>query len=324
MNRSETVSRAADLQATRIHGWTFVLLLFCVTLLAYQRVWHAGFIWSDDRFLLENPLIKQSNGWLRFWSDSQGMGYFPLTSTVLWLEWRMWGASPLGYHLVNVLLHALNAALLWRILTRLQIPGAPLAAAIFALHPVCVESVAWITELKNTLALAFFLAAVLSYINFEDARRARWHWLAAGAFAAAVLSKTAAAPLPLVLLGLAWWRRGRLELADVRRILVFFALALALGLLAVWFQQHQELDIRLVRRDNFLSRLAGAGWAVCFYLYKAVLPLNLDFIYPRWWIDSTRCCPGCRSCWCSSHSPCAGVIGNDGEGRASLPWAILS
>jgi tetratricopeptide (TPR) repeat protein len=194
----------------------------------------------------------------------------------------------LGYHLVNVLLHVCNSVLVWRILRRLGIPGAALAAAIFALHPVTVESVAWITELKNTLSLAFFLAAVLSYLTFEDARRARWYWLAVAAFAAAILSKTAAVPLPLVLLGLAWWRRKRLGWADVRRITVFFVLALALGLLAVWFQAHQELDIRSVRQDNFLSRLAGAGWAVCFYFYKAVFPLNLDFIYPRWRIDSAR------------------------------------
>src|ERR1700689_2621603 len=111
VKRPEFVSRTEGFQTSRLQGWAFVFLLFCGTLLAYQRVWHAGFIWSDDQFLLENPLIKQSRGWLRCWVDSQGMGYFPMTTTALWLEWRLWGTHPLGYHLVNVLVHVLNAAL---------------------------------------------------------------------------------------------------------------------------------------------------------------------------------------------------------------------
>jgi tetratricopeptide (TPR) repeat protein len=285
MKHPESESRAPAFYDSWKRGLGFLLLLICGTLLAYQPVWHAGFVWSDDNFLLDNPLIKQADGWRRFWSDSLGMGYFPLTSTALWLEWRIWGTAPLGYHLVNVFLHLLNATLIWRILTRLKIPGAALAAAIFALHPVCVESVAWVTEVKNVLSLAFFLGAVLSYLKFEDSGQTRWYWLAAGGFAAAVLSKTAAVPLPLVFLGLAWWRRGRLEWADARRSAVFFALALTLGLLAVWFQQHQEPDIQSVRQEGFPARLAGAGWAVCFYLYHSVLPLNLGFIYERWQIN---------------------------------------
>jgi tetratricopeptide (TPR) repeat protein len=263
-------------------SWPFIVFLFAAILLAYLPVWHAGFVWDDELWLAANPLTKDPYGWYRFWFATTTTDYYPLTSSAFWLEWRLWGMNAAGYHVVNVLIHATDAVLLWRLLARLEIPGAKLAAAIFALHPVNVESVAWIAELKDTLAMFFLLLTLLAFLRFDDTRLQRWYWISVGTFVLALLSKSAVAPLPLVLLGIMWWRRGRLEWKNLIDSAAFFGVAGVLALITIWFQSHNAIGHEIVRTDGFWSRLAIAGRAVWFYLYEAILPVDLVSVYPRW------------------------------------------
>ncbi|HNW08922.1 MAG: tetratricopeptide repeat protein [Verrucomicrobia bacterium] len=273
--------------------------LILLVVLLYLPSLSAGFIWDDDVMLTNNPLVKAARGLYDIWFSTTLPDYFPLTSTTFWLEWRLWGMRPFGYHLTNVLLHALGAVLLWRVLARLAVPGAWVAALVWAIHPVCVASVAWIAERKNTLSMVFFWLSILWYLRSEDrapavagpqpAARgspARWYWLSLLAFLLALLSKTSVVALPLVLWLCAWWRHGNLSRRDLWRSAPFFVLALVLGLVTVWFQTYRGLGTGMISSaDPRLVRVLGGTWAVWHYLFKALLPLNLMMIYPRWTID---------------------------------------
>jgi tetratricopeptide (TPR) repeat protein len=267
-----------------------VALIFLLAFAVYSPVMRGQFVWDDLLLVDKNPLVKGEVGLRSLWFQAD----FPLTTLAFWLQWLMWGKNPAGYHVVNVLLHALNAVLVWRVLARLRLPGAWIAGMILAVHPVCVASVAWISELKNTLSLPFFLLSIRWYLIFDQRNapggdsKGRWqYWLSLVAFLLALLSKTSTVMLPVVLLGFAWWQRGRVARLDLLRTIPFFVLALAFGLMSVWFQAHQVLTGVTVQTENFWERLVGAGKALWFYLGKALLPLNLNMIYPRWTIHAT-------------------------------------
>ena len=253
-----------------------------------------GFFWDDHSFLVRSELIHARDGLRRFWLTTEAQDYFPLTSTMLWIEWRLWGAGAAGYHAVNVLLHAAAAVLVWRALRRLNVPGAWLAGMLFAVHPVAAASAAWITEGKNTLPMALGLLSVMAWLTFEEraerppgtASRAKgWYALAMALFLLALLAKTSVVMLPAVFLLCAWWRRGRISGKDLLRTVPFFALSLGLGLVTMWFQKHNVIGATLVRPEGISSRLAAAGWMAWFYLFKLLLPAGLCVIYPRWEVD---------------------------------------
>jgi tetratricopeptide (TPR) repeat protein len=270
-------------------------LIFCATVLVYLPALSGNFIWNDSDYVTA-PALRSLAGLARIWTVAGAtQQYYPLLHSAFWVQHRLFGDHPLGYHIVTLLLHAGSAVLFALILRRLSAgdrarPCAGfewLAALLFALHPVHVESVAWITEQKNTLSLACYLAAALTYLRFDQARR-RWTYLAALAmFAASLACKTVTATLPAALLVIFWWQRGQLDWRrDVRPLLPWLALGVTAALFSSWVE-HAYLGAR--GADFSLSavgRVLVAGRAVWFYAGKLAWPFGLNFVYPRWTVDA--------------------------------------
>src|SRR6184192_110449 len=273
--------------SSRGRACVFGALLAAVTIFAYRPAWNGGFLWDDDDYIIKNDLLTASDGLRRIWfsldSPSQ---YFPLVYTTFRLERAIWGLHPSGYHWINLLLHVANALLVWRLLARLNVPGAWLAGAIFALHPVQVESVAWITERKNVLMGFFFLLTLLAWIVFIDERTKRpwpFYGLALVFYVLALSAKSTACTLPAALLLILWLQKRRINTRRLIQILPFVILGMGMGLLAVWWERYHQGTSRAV--FAFLTpieRILIASRAVWFYLSKLIWPSNLTFIYPRW------------------------------------------
>ena len=268
-------------------GWFLGLFLVAATIIAYQPAWHAGFIWDDDFYVTGNPLLTAPDGLKRIWfsldSPSQ---YFPLVYTTFRLERALWGLNPAGYHWVNILLHAANALLAWRLLKRLSVPGAWLAAAIFALHPVNVESVAWITQLKNVQSLFFSLLALLAWVEFvEEPPRWRWYGLALVCYALALSSKTTACTLTAALLLILWLKKKPVNWHRLAQVIPFVALGVGMGLVSMWWEQHHQGTEGAIYAIGPLERVLVASRAVWFYAGKLIWPANLTFNYPLWKIN---------------------------------------
>ena len=253
-------ARPAPTQRPAVRAAAVALGLVALTVAAYVPViCHGGFVWDDDILLTDNPVIHRADGLSIFWWPPQAekalaravSDYWPVTWTTLWLEWRLWGNTPTGYHVTNILLHAISTVLLWRVLRAVPLPGAVLAAAIFAVHPVCVASVAWISERKNTLSMVFYLLTLLAYARFDSRGGKRWYVLAILAFATALLCKTQVIMAPAVLLGLAWWRRGRVTGRDIAAVAPLLALAAVFAAVTLWFQRHYALGPVAARRRGW-------------------------------------------------------------------------
>ena len=279
---------AAAAQSFARWEWLFLAALVVVVLLVYQPAWQGGLIWDDDAHVTR-PDLRSWQGLCRIWFDVRGgtMQYYPLLHSAFWIEHKLWGDATLGYHLVNILLHAAAAIMVALILRRLAVPGAYLAAAIFALHPVHVESVAWITEQKNTLSAVFYLGAMLAYLRFDQSRKTSWYLGALGLFVLGVLSKTVIATLPGALLVIFWWQRGQLSWKkDVLPLAPFFLLGAGAGMITAWWELKVNGASARISSSRAIERFLIAGRAVWFHLWKLCWPTNLTFIYPRWRIDS--------------------------------------
>jgi protein O-mannosyl-transferase len=266
-----------------------VLILLSV-LLAYLPALRGGFIWDDDAYVKANPLLTAPDGWKRIWFSTHSQSqYFPMTFTTLRLEHALWGMNPSGYHAVNVFLHSMNALLVWALLRRLAVPGAWFAAALFALHPVQVESAAWITELKNTQSTLFCLLTLLAWLRFADQESSgRWfsYALALWLYVLALLSKTTACTLPAAMVLALWLRNQPLGWRRLAGIAPFLLLGVSLGLVSVWWEGHLGNYVRDSGvHMSWLERLLIATRAIWFYAGKLVWPVNLSFSYPRWDIN---------------------------------------
>jgi tetratricopeptide (TPR) repeat protein len=267
------------------------VVIVVVTFVAYLSAVRCGFIWDDDFYLIKNDAIKSLSGLKSAWTTLNSTPqYYPMVFTSFWIEHRLWGLNPAGYHTTNILIHAVNAILFMLLLHRLGIPGAFLAGLLFAVHPVHVESVAWITERKNVLSLFFYLLAFHFYLSFDPFNdgevlrigRRKYYFLALGAFLLALLSKTVTCSFPAAILLVIWWRCGRIRPWDVYRLAPFFLIG---GVMAWITARVEQVHVGAAHLDFGLSafdRLRLAGRCVFFYATKFFWPDPLIFFYPRW------------------------------------------
>lgn len=267
--------------------WSFCLILAVVTLMAYNPAWHGQLLWDDDNCSTP-PELRSVEGLRRIWFQPRATAqYYPLLYTSYWIQQRLWGDSPTGYHFINLFLHIGCVVMVLKILRFLKIPGAELAAIIWALHPVNVETVAWIAERKNVLSGIFGLSATLWYLKFDDTRSRRNYALAIGLFLFGLFSKTAIVALPLAWLVILWWKRQAISWRrDVLPVIPFVCLSITAGLVTRWFEdvgigyKTKLLDLSL------LDRCLIAGRAFWFQLSNLFWPSNLTFVYPRWDINA--------------------------------------
>jgi len=280
--------------------WLGAAGLLLLTLLVYIPSYQAGFIWDDD-VIAGNPLLK--NGWegLRdIWFSIKFGDFCPVTATSFWIEWQIHGAMNELQHATNIVLQALNVVLLWRVLFYLRIPGDWLAAAVFAVHPVCVASVTWLAERKNTLSMFFYLLSLLFYLRSDQTPNApasslrpstlnsqlKFYWLSFGFFLLALLSKSSVVILPVVLLLCAWWRCGKIDRRNLLRVMPFFIFAFAAGVVTLIAHYYYGPRIGVLPTgDNQLTRTLTGTRAAWFYFEKDMLPVGLTLHYARWKID---------------------------------------
>jgi tetratricopeptide (TPR) repeat protein len=242
---------------------------------ALQGGWLSGN--DDDLLVTHNYDLRSLQGLWEIWFTVPKTDYWPLTWTLLWMEWHLWGNDPLGYHICNLALHLSSGFLIWRLFNRLGLRYAWLGGLLFVVHPLAVESVAWVSEIKNTLSLPLFLLSLNAWLDTEETKSG--YLRSVIYYLAAMLAKTSTVMLPLVLLLYCWWKHGHVTRQELKRMIPYVAIALPLSLMTVFFQNEYSL---FVPGGGFIPRLIGAGPVVFFYLEKFILPINLLPVYPRW------------------------------------------
>ncbi len=283
--------------------WQDFLMRLAVIVLAalwiYSPVYHpffpADWLWDDDQLLTANPTVQSTTlgAFVKLWINPDGADYFPLSYTALWMQWPFFQMWPTGYHLTTIILHIVGALLLWRLFALMKIPGAWLGAVIFAVHPVCVESVAWVSELKNTLSLPLLLLSAINFVQFDDLNddspAARRHYLFSILFfLLSMLAKTSVVALPVVLLLHAWWKRGGVAVRDLIRAAPFFLISIVLGIITIYYQHGRAIGQETIIVGGLDSRIATAGMAILYYMKLILWPATLLPIYPKWEVDPPK------------------------------------
>ena len=277
-----------------VAGGIFIVV---ASLAAYFPAMNGEYIWDDDYYVEVNSLLNSPHGLWDIWAGKNiPSQYVPLVYTTLRFEYSLWGLKPLGYHLVNISLHIFNALLIWLLLSRLKIRGAWFISAIFVLHPVHVESVAWITELKNVLSLFFVLLSAAAYFQYiygsgketTGVRPWMYYLLSLFLFLCALASKAVVCFLPVLILIILWWKNGRIVLKNIRDLSLFFVLGLAFGLFVMWWENHHIGTGNVELGLTPVKRILIASHALWFYIGKLFYPVNLTFSYPKWHIEPTN------------------------------------
>jgi len=265
------------------------ILIVLTTCLAYIPAMNAGFVWDDDDYVTKNQLLIAPDGLKRIWfsldSPSQ---YFPLVYTTFRVEHAIWGFNPRGYHVVNIILHVMNALLLWVVLTRLGIRGAWFGAILWALHPVNVESVAWITERKNTLSTLLYLVSILAWMRFIEGRgKGDWafYGLSLALFQLALFAKTTVCSLPAVLLLILWVKNKKIDWCRLGHIVPYLILGIGMGVVSIWWERHRQGTWGSEFSFSVIERILIASRALWFYVGKLIWPSKLVFSYPKWRIN---------------------------------------
>jgi tetratricopeptide (TPR) repeat protein len=296
VKRSKTDALPSPARHPTMPPWVAGALIVIATMAAYWPALSGGFIWDDDDYVTKNEHLTSLRGLIELWIPGTTHQYYPAVFTTFWIEHQLWQLNPSGYHIVNVLLHAMNALLVWRLAYVLRIPGAWMIGAVFALHPVHVESVAWITERKNVLSGLFYLSAAVTYLRFDDgheikaASGGRWWWYAWSLllFVLALLSKSVTCSLPAALILMMLWQRKPLTIQRIGPLVPLFVIGLALALHTAHLERSNVGAVGPDFEFSLMQRLIIASNALAFYAQMLIAPWPLIFIYERGVIDSTR------------------------------------
>ncbi len=266
--------------------YLWVAITIILTLVCYWPALHGTFIFDDNGYRLDHPLNTAADLY-RVWFTTNGLEYWPIFYTLLWFERHIWDTVTWPYHVITLTFHLANCFVLFRILSLLKTPWPWLLALIFAIHPINVEAVAWMIQVKTTLSGFFFFLAILFFIKFllDETKPNKNYYAALSVFFLALLTKVTVVILPLVLLLIILWRNQKISKDDFKLLAPFFLLSLVFGILGVWYQNNRAMGPEFVIYSGFMERFARIGWIVWFSLIKAVVPINLSFVYPLWKIN---------------------------------------